>query len=319
MAARILFLDSNHPVMIETLRRNGFTCEEDYASTREEVQQKLSAYQAVIIRSRFKIDRTFLDAGTNLKCIGRAGAGMENIDVAYAESKGIRCVHAPEGNRDAVGEQAVGMLLALMNNVCRADREVRTGKWFREANRGYELQGKTVGVIGYGNMGSAFVQRLRGFDVRVLVYDKYRSGFALRQAQGALVTESTPEEIFREADVLSLHVPLTEDTHHLVDAMFLSRFSKPVWLINTSRGKVVDTAALVHALESGKVRGACLDVLEYESVSFEALDASALPEPFQYLIRSDKVILTPHVAGWTFESHEKIGKILAEKIIDVLK
>lgn len=313
MAARILFLDSNHPVMIETLRRNGFTCDEDYASTREEVQEKLPAYHAVVIRSRFKLDRTFIDAGTNLKCIGRAGAGMENIDVAYAESKGIRCVHAPEGNRDAVGEQAVGMLLALMNNVCRADREVRTGKWLREANRGYELQGKTVGVIGYGNMGSAFVQRLRGFDVRVLVYDKYKSGFS-----NEWTTESTPEEIFREADVLSLHVPLTEETHHMIDAMFLSRFSKPVWLINTSRGKIVDTAALVHALESGKVRGACLDVLEYESVSFEALDASALPEPFQYLIRSDKVILTPHVAGWTFESHEKIGKFLAEKISAVL-
>ncbi len=313
MAARILFLDSNHPVMIETLRRNGFTCDEDYSSTREEVEKKLPAYHAVVIRSRFRLDRTFIDAGKNLKCIGRAGAGMENIDVAYAESKGIRCVHAPEGNRDAVGEQAAGMLLALMNNVCRADREVRTGKWLREANRGYELQGKTVGVIGYGNMGSAFVQRLRGFDVRVLAHDKYKSGFG-----NEWITESTPEEIFREADVLSLHVPLTEETHHLVDAMFLSRFSKPIWLINTSRGKIVDTAALVHALESGKVRGACLDVLEYESVSFEALDASALPEPFQYLIRSDKVILTPHVAGWTFESHEKIGKILAEKIIDVL-
>jgi D-3-phosphoglycerate dehydrogenase / 2-oxoglutarate reductase len=313
MPKRILFLDPNHPVMIGTLRERGFTCEENYGDPKNEIEKTLSEYDGVVIRSRFKIDRSFIDAGTRLKCIARAGAGMENIDTAYAVSKNIQCVHAPEGNRDAVGEQAIGMLLALMNNLCRADREVRQGQWNREANRGYELQGKTVGVIGYGNMGTAFAQRLRGFDVRILVYDKYKSGFG-----NEWIEESSPGEIFREADILSLHVPLTAETNRLVNKDYLDQFQKPVWLINTSRGKVVDTTALVQQLEGGKVRGACLDVLEYESISFENLDASKLPEPFRYLINSEKVILSPHIAGWTFESHEKIGRILAEKITNAL-
>lgn len=310
---RVLSLDSNHHSLLETLREKGYHCDEDEHSTKEEIMAKLADYDVLIIRSRFKLDKTFLDAGTNLKCIARAGAGMENIDVEYAESKGIRCVHAPEGNRDAVGEQAIGMLLALMNNLCRADHEVRSGTWKREENRGYELQGKTVGIIGYGNMGSAFAQRLRGFDVRVLAYDKYKSGFG-----NEFVAESTLEEIFANADVLSLHIPLTEETRYLVDDSFLAQFKKPIWLINTARGKVLDTAALVRAIEKAHVRGACLDVLEYESVSFEKLDAASLPEPFQYLIRSEKVILSPHIAGWTFESHRKIAEALARKIIAVL-
>ncbi|MEO5645561.1 MAG: 2-hydroxyacid dehydrogenase [Bacteroidia bacterium] len=311
MSYRILFLDSNHHLLIDTLHANGFVCEEDYVSTKEEVLAKIPGYDAIVIRSRFKIDAVFIEAATNLKCIGRAGAGMENIDVAFAEARGIKCVHAPEGNRDAVGEQAIGMLLALMNNVCRADREVRSGHWIREGNRGYELQGKTVAVIGYGNMGSAFVQRLKGFDVTVLAYDRYKKNFGT-----ADVKESTLEEIFEHADVISFHVPLTSETSYMVDDTFLSQFKKPVWLINTARGKILDTSALVHFLEHGKVRGACLDVSEYESLSFEKMDFSTLPEAFQYLIKSDKVILTPHIAGWTFESNEKIARILAEKITD---
>ncbi len=311
--SRILFLDSNHHLLIDILRANGFVCDEDYAGTKEAIQSKISDYDAIVIRSRFKIDAPFIDAAKNLKCIGRAGAGMENIDVAYAEAKGIKCVHAPEGNRDAVGEQAIGMLLALMNNVCRADREIRSGHWIREGNRGYELQGKTVGVVGYGNMGSAFVQRLKGFDVNVLVYDKYKKDFGTDE-----VKESTMEEIFEKADVISFHLPLTTETMFMVDEAYLSQFKKPVWLINTARGQLLDTSALVHYIEHGKVRGACLDVSEYESVSFEKMDFSTLPEPFQYLIKSDKVILTPHIAGWTFESNEKIARILAEKITAAL-
>ena len=310
---RILLLDSNHPSLAETLTKHGFACEEDYTSSKAEVEAKLPDYKAVVIRSRFKIDKQFIDAGTNLRCIARAGAGMENIDVAYAEKKGVKCVHAPEGNRDAVGEQAIGMLLALMNNVCRADREVRRGEWIREGNRGYELQGKTVGVIGYGNMGSAFVQRLKGFDVNILVYDKYKKNFG---KEG--IKESSLEEIFEKADVLSLHIPLTDETHHLVNEAFLSRFKKSIWLINTARGKVLDTVALVNALEQGKVRGACLDVSEYESLSFENMEVEKLPYAYQYLVKSDKVILTPHIAGWTFESHQKIADILAEKITEAL-
>jgi D-3-phosphoglycerate dehydrogenase len=313
MSLRILLLDSNHPLLTETLTKNGFACDEDYTSSKAEIEAKLSNYKAVVIRSRFKIDKQFIDAGINLRCIARAGAGMENIDVAYAEKKEIKCVHAPEGNRDAVGEQAIGMLLALMNNICRADAQVRKGEWIREGNRGYELQGKTVGVIGYGNMGTAFVQRLKGFDVKVLVYDKYKKNFGTKE-----IRESTLEEIFENADVLSLHIPLTDETNHLVNAEFLSKFRKPVWLINTARGKVLDTVALVNALESGKVRGVCLDVSEYESVSFENMEVEKLPYAYQYLVKSDKAILTPHIAGWTFESHEKIADILAEKITEAL-
>lgn len=313
MAARILFLDSNHPSLIEMLREKGFQCDEDYSSPKEAIEKIISQYDGLVIRSRFKIDSAFLDLANNLKCIARAGAGMENIDVAYAESKNIRCVHAPEGNRDAVGEQATGMLLALMNNLLRADREVRNGEWRREENRGYELQGKTVGIIGYGNMGSAFAEKLRGFGVTILAYDKYKTGFG-----NEYVKESSPEEIFANADVLSLHLPLTAETHYLVNDDFLSRFSKPIWLINTARGKNLETAALVRHLAKGTVRGACLDVLEYEAVSFEKLDASKLPDAFRYLIASEKVILSPHIAGWTFESHEKIARVLATKMISVL-
>lgn len=313
MQKKILFLDSNHPVMLDMLRANGFVCDEDYISPKADVLKKIHSYHGVIIRSRFKLDSQFLDAATSLQCIGRAGAGMENIDVAYAESKGIRCVHAPEGNRIAVAEHALGMILSLMNNFRRADNEVRGGIWKREENRGTELTGKTVGIIGYGNMGSAFAKVLRGFDVKILAYDKYKSAFG-----DEYVTESSPEEIFRSADVLSLHVPLTEETRGMVNAAYLASFAKPVWLINTSRGPVVNTEALVHAINSGKVIAAGLDVLEYESTSFENLSAEELPEPFQQLRKSDRVILSPHVAGWTFESHRKIGEVLATKVINML-
>lgn len=313
MTPRVLFLDSNHSIMISTLRATGVQCDEDYSSTYEQVLEKIAMYEGVIIRSRFKLDARFLDAATHLKVIGRAGAGMENIDVSYATSKGIACVHAPEGNRDAVAEQAIGMLLALMNNLLRADREVRRGIWKREENRGYELCGKTVGIIGYGNMGSAFAQRLKGFGVEVLAHDKYTSGFG-----DALVKEVSLEEIQQRADVISLHLPLTTETIHYINDDFISKLQKPVYLINTARGKNLDTAAVVAAMKSGKVIGVCLDVLEYESVSFEKLDSKTLPEPFQYLINSDRAILSPHIAGWTFESHEKIGRVIAEKVLRVL-
>jgi D-3-phosphoglycerate dehydrogenase len=311
---RILFLDSNHPVMLEMLRAAGFQCDEAYELPKAEIEKRMPGYAGVVIRSRFKLDAAFIDASPDLKCIARAGAGMENIDVDYAEARGIKCVHAPEGNRDAVGEQALGMLLALMNNLARANREVREGKWIREGNRGYELGGKTVGIIGFGNMGSAFAQRLSGFGVRVLAYDKYKADFG-----NDLVEEASLQQIFDEADVLSLHIPLTTETNYFVNDEFLSSFRKPIWLINTARGKVLDTAALVKHLQSGKVIGACLDVLEYEKVSFEAIDTTTLPAPMQYLIASDNVLLTPHIAGWTFESHEKIGKVLASKMIEALR
>lgn len=305
---KVILLDSNHPSLQQGLEKAGFTCVPDYSSTRDEVLQVIAGYEGIVIRSRFRIDKEFLDKATRLKFIARVGAGMENIDVPYAEGKGVKCLHAPEGNRDAVGEHATGMLLALFNNLCRANSEVREGKWIREGNRGEELAGKTVGIIGYGNMGSAFAQRLKGFDVKVLACDKYKKGFG-----DGFVKEATMDELFEQTDVLSLHLPLTEETLFLVNDAFINQFKKKIYLVNTARGKNVKTDDLVKNLESGKVLGACLDVLEYESVSFEGIDTSV--PAMQYLIRSNKVILSPHIGGWTHQSNEKMARILVEKVI----
>ena len=307
---RILFIDSNHSSLHEKLISAGFTCDLNYQWNREEIIRHIHLYEGIIIRSKIKITKDIIDKALKLKFIARAGAGMENIDVAYAESKGIKCIHAPEGNKDAVAEQAIGMLLALFNNLCRANKEVREGKWIREGNRGIELMGKTVGIIGYGNMGSAFAERLKGFGVNALVYDKYKRNFG-----DAFINECTLDTIFEEADIISMHTPLTEETHYMVNDKFISSFKKNIFIINTSRGKCLNTEDLTKNIASGKVSGACLDVLEYEAVSFENLDTQTVPEPFRYLIQSDKVILSPHIAGWTIESNEKIASVLAEKII----
>jgi D-3-phosphoglycerate dehydrogenase / 2-oxoglutarate reductase len=309
---KILFIDSNHPSLHNMLEKSGHTCDLHYHLTKEEILNVIHVYDVIIIRSRIKITKEVIDKAINLKFIARAGAGMENIDVAYAESKGIKCLHAPEGNRDAVAEHALGMLLSLFNNLCKANKEVREGKWIREGNRGVELYGKTVGIIGYGNMGSAFAERLRGFGVKVLVYDKYKKNFG-----NDFIIETTLEHILDEADVISLHTPLTEETQYLINDTFINRFKKSIYIINTARGKCLNTADLVRNLKSGKVAGACLDVLEYEVTSFENIDITELPEPFQYLVQSDKVILSPHIAGWTMESNEKIARVLAEKIIRI--
>ena len=309
---KILFIDSNHPSLHQTLEKAGHVCHLHYDWTKEEIIQNIHLYDGIIIRSKIKITKDILDKATNLKFIARAGAGMENIDVAYAESKGIKCIHAPEGNRDAVGEHALAMLLALFNNVLRADKEVREGKWLREENRGVELMGKTVGIIGYGNMGSAFAERLKGFGVKLLVYDKYKTNFG-----NECIQESSLERIFDEADIVSLHVPLTAETERMVNDTFINSFRNNIYIINTARGKCLNTDDLVLNLKSGKVLGACLDVLEYEMTSFETLDVTMLPEAFQYLTKSDKVILSPHIAGWTIESHRKIAMVLAEKILQL--
>lgn len=306
---KILFLDSNHPLLHETLQKAGHTCDLNYQWTKDEIINSIHLYDGIVIRSKIKITKEIIDKASKLKFIARAGAGMENIDVEYAESKGIRCLHAPEGNRDAVGEHAIGMLLSLFNNLCRANKEVREGKWIREGNRGIELMGKTVGIIGYGNMGSAFAERLKGFGVKVLVYDKYRNDFG-----NNFIIESTLDRIFEQADVISLHTPLTEETHYMINDSFINNFKKNIYIINTARGKCLNTADLVKNIKSGKVAGACLDVLEYEVISFENLDAANLPEPFQYLIQSEKVMLSPHIGGWTVESNQKIARVLAEKI-----
>ena len=308
----ILFIDSVHPLLQKELEPKGFICHLQYEWSREKIGEELHKFDGIVIRSRVKLDRELIDKGNNLKFIARAGAGMENIDVPYAESKGIKCLPSAERNRDAVAEHALGMLLCLFNNICRADREVREGLWVREGNRGVELQGKTVGIIGYGNMGSAFAQRLKGFECDVIAYDKY-----IKNYSNEFVRETTMEELFEKTDVLSIHLPLTEETNYIVNRTFLEKFKKNIYFINTSRGKQVKTDDLVECMKSGKVKGACIDVMEYESLSFEGLDKNKLPESFHYLATSDRVVLTPHIAGWTLESNEKISATLARKILEL--
>ncbi|WP_370225963.1 2-hydroxyacid dehydrogenase [Mesoflavibacter sp.] len=305
---KILHLDINHPLLLNQLNDLGFINDEDYTSSKEEIKLKIKDYDGFIIRSRFSIDKTFLDAATNLKFIGRVGAGLENIDCDYAESKGITLISAPEGNRNAVGEHSLAMLLSLFNKLNKADNEVRNGKWLREDNRGIELDGKTVGLIGYGNMGKAFAKKLRGFDVNVLCYD------IKDNVEDENATQVSLEKLQEEADVLSLHTPETPLTIGMVSQDFINNFKKPFWLINTARGKSVITSDLVSALKSNKILGAGLDVLEYEKASFESLFSSTLPEAFQYLIEAQNVILSPHVAGWTIESKEKLAQTIVNKI-----
>ena len=310
-AMKILIADSAHPSLKLKLQEKGFQCDEPDLA-REAVKSILQNYDAVVIRSRFKFDREMLDAAAgSVRCIARVGAGMENIDVKYAESLGIKCLSAPEGNRDAVAEHALAILLALMNNLCRADREVRQGLWIREGNRGYELNGKTVGIIGFGNNGAAFARVLAGFNCRILAYDPYIEAIPKQPAK--LVSMQT---LFDECDVVSLHVPLNEETHYLANSDWFNRFVKPIWFVNTARGKCLRTADLIQAIESGKVLGTALDVLEFESVSFENADTA--PTEFQWLSKSDKVVLSPHIAGWTHESNVKMATILAARIIEVL-
>jgi len=305
---KVLHLDTNHPLLIQQLNDLGFENDEDYTSTKDEVETKIGVYEGIIIRSRFTIDRQFLDAAINLNFIGRVGSGLENIDCDYALKKGIELIAAPEGNRNAVGEHTLGMLLSLLNKLNKADDEIRRGKWLREVNRGSELDGKTVGVIGYGNMGKAFAKKLRGFDVAVLCYD-IKPDVGDENCQ-----QVSLEELQSRSDIVSLHTPQTPITLGMVNAKFINEFKKPFWFINTARGKSVVTNDLVSALKSGKILGAGLDVLEYEKASFEQLFTSELPYAFQYLIQAENVLLTPHIAGWTLESNEKLAKTIVNKI-----
>lgn len=307
---RILITDDTHKVLIERLLAYGHDCVVEPDGTYDSILEKIGDFDALVVRSKIVIDRHFIDNARNLRCIGRIGAGMETIDVDYAESCGIRCLNSPEGNRDAVGEHAVGLLLALADKITLADKEVRQGLWRREANRGFEIGERTVGIIGCGNMGTAFAKRLQGFGCEIVAYDKYKpSGYA-----PSFVEEVSLAELQRRADILSLHVPLTDETHYMVDDEFINAFEKPFYLINTSRGAVVKTSALADAMKEGKILGAALDVIEYEDMSKDGLDLETLPSDFRYLLEAPNTVLTPHVAGWTVESRHKLGAVLADKI-----
>lgn len=308
---KILHIDSNHPLLWEQLETAGFTNEADFTSTKEEVENKIENYHGIVIRSRFKIDKTFIDKAKNLQFIARVGAGLESIDCDYAQSKNIKLIAAPEGNCNAVGEHALGMILSLFNKLNTADKEVKAGQWNRESNRGTELEGKTVGIIGYGNMGKSFAKKLRGFDVEVLCYD------ILPNVDDENAKQVSLQELQQKADVLSLHIPWTPETDKMVNTTFINQFAKPFWLINTARGKSVVTADLVAALQSGKISGAGLDVLEYEKLSFETLFEGDKPQAFEYLLQANNVLLSPHIAGWTFESKEKLAQVIVNKIINL--
>ncbi|WP_214228957.1 2-hydroxyacid dehydrogenase [Pedobacter sp. B4-66] len=301
---KILIVDDLHPIFKESATAIGYEVIDQPLITRAETLAIIAEYEGIAVRTKFLIDKELLSAATKLKFVARAGAGLDNIDEAFAKEKNIQLLNAPEGNMDAVGEHATGLLLSLMNNFRKADIEVRNGVWDREGSRGYELKGKTVGIIGYGFMGKSFAKKMAGFDVNVIAYDKYKTGFT-----DAYVKEVSMEEIVKQSDVLSLHVPLTKETRQMVDEEYLLHFRKPIFFINTARGEVVNTKAVLNAIKANKILGAGLDVLEVEK--FPALGTQ---DWYQELVKSDKVILTPHVGGWTFDSYRKISEVLAEKL-----
>jgi len=304
---KILQLDTNHPLITEQLSAKGFILDEDTTSTYDEVLEKIANYEGIILRSRIPVDQNFLEHAKNLKFIARVGAGMENIDVRFAEERGIKLISSPEGNRDSVAEHVVGMLLILMHRLFISSAEVKNGIWKREENRGDELLGKTFGIIGYGNMGKAVARRLSGFGVKVIFHD------ILPNLSDEFATQVSLQTLKNEADILSLHIPITDETYHLIDAQFISGMKKDFYFINTARGKNVKTSDLVEAVRSGKVKGACLDVLEYEKASFENLEIENTDSAF--LLQSEKVIVTPHIAGWTVQSKEKLAQVIVDKIL----
>ena len=304
---KILLLDKNHPLITEQLSEKGFVLEEDFSSSYEQVLEKIHLYEGVIIRSRIPLDAHFLEKAKNLKFIARVGAGMENIDTAKAQELGIKLINSPEGNKDAVAEHVIGTLLVLMNRLFISSNEVKKGIWLREENRGEEILGKTFGIIGYGNMGKAVAKRLSGFGCKTIFYD------IKPNLSDEFASQVSLQELQENADILSLHTPLTEDTLYMIDEEFISKMKKNFYFINTARGKNLKTSALVNALKSGKIKGACLDVLEYEKTSFENLETKN--EDLEYLLNSEKAIITPHIAGWTHESKIKLAQVIVDKIL----
>ncbi|MEM1120905.1 MAG: NAD(P)-dependent oxidoreductase [Bacteroidota bacterium] len=310
MGKKILLTNKGiHPFLAKSLEKIGYECHFDYTSSKTEIEEKIAGYYGVVMKSRFRADKTFFKAAKNLAFLARVGVGFEHIDVKYAKKKGIEIILSPEGSREAVGEHTMGLLLCLLNNLHKGDREIRDGKWIREPNRGVEIKGKKVGIIGFGNMGKSFAKRLGGFGAKVMAYDKYKEDYGKKYAK-----EVSLKTIFKESDIVSLHIPYDEHNHYFVDKAFLKKFKKPIYLINTARGLVLNTKDVVRAMQKGKVLGVGLDVIEYEEQSFEAFKGKELPEPFQYLIQADNAVLSPHIAGWTMESKLKHAETIVQKI-----
>lgn len=307
---QVVFIDTVHEVLQNRLESAGFQCIDAVHSDFDSLIKQLGTADGIVIRSKYRMDVDILGHAPQLKFIARSGAGMENIDIEYCQKRNIELFNAPEGNRNAVGEHALGMLLSLFNRLHLADKEVREGKWDREGNRGFELDGKTIGIIGYGNNGGAFAKKLSGFDVNVLAYDKYKSNYG-----NVYATEASMEQIYQKADVLSFHIPQNEETIFMANELYFKQFQKPIYVINLARGKIIETKALVAGLKNGTIAGACLDVLEYEKSSFESFFEQDLDPAFKYLLENEKVLLTPHVGGWTHESYFKLSDVLADKIL----
>lgn len=309
---KVLFIDKVHPSLAEKLEEAGFTCHDGTDLSRSGLMEAIPGFGGLVLRSRLTIDQPILEKASKLRFIARAGSGMENIDTAHCREKGIACINAPEGNRDAVAEHALGMLLSLFNKLCKGDREVRNMHWDRVGNQGESLDGKNVGIIGFGHTGSAFARKLAGFDCRILAYDRYRRHFSA----GPNVRESTLEELLEESDVISLHVPLTEETRAIVNEALIEKAAKPFWLINTARGACVRTEALMEGIRNGRIRGACLDVLEFERSDFSGMDEDRIPGTVRELLADHRVLYSPHVAGSSTDSPKRIARVLARKILE---
>lgn len=315
MHRKVLFIDKAHPHLQTQLEAMGFQCDHQITASKAHLATILAEYEGIVIRSRIDLDSVFLSQTKHLKFIARTGVGLEHIDLDYAEHKGIAVFNSPEGSRDAVGEHSLGLLLCLMNNLSKADREVRAGQWIREPNRGVEIKGKTVGIIGYGNMGNAFAKRLQGFDAhRIIAYDKFKLDYGNAFAEAVSL-----EALQEESDIISIHIPYLPENHHFINGAFLDQFRKPIWLVNTARGLVLHTADLVERLKNGQIQGAALDVLEYEESSFAHLELDELPEPFQYLRQAPNVVLNPHIGGWSHEAKLGHAQVLVEKIRGILE
>jgi len=308
---KVVFLDSVHSILAERLTANGVNCIQANELPLSELPFILKDADGIVIRSQFRMDEEILKFAPQLKFIARSGAGMENIDEEYCAIREIVLFNAPEGNRNAVGEHTLGLLLSLLNKIHSGNQQVNSGHWNREQNRGVELDGKTIGIIGFGNNGSAFAKKLKGFDVSILAFDKYKSGFGTMEVQEI----DNLERIFDECDVVSFHIPQTEETVYFANDEFFRAFKKPIFLLNVSRGSIVETKSLVRALQSGRVLGAGLDVLEYEKTSFESFFEKEIPSDFKFLVEAENVLITPHVAGWTNESYFQLSNVLADKII----
>jgi D-3-phosphoglycerate dehydrogenase / 2-oxoglutarate reductase len=306
---KVLHLDNNHPNLEKGLERLGYENVSGVDWPLTQILDQILNFEGVVIRSRVPLTHVFFEAAKKLRWVARVGAGMENIDLKAAHKFGITCINAPEGNRGALAEHALGMLLGLSNNLIRADREIRNGMWRRESNRGFEIRGMTIGIIGFGHMGSAFSELAASVGLNVLAFDKYKTGFS---TEG--VKEVPLETIFGSCDIVSLHLPQTQETLDYANRFFFERFKKPIILINTARGAHVNTHDLVDALVSGAVRGACLDVLEYEKADFEGFFDQKLPETLERLLKDDRVIFSPHIAGWSTESSQKMADIIVSKV-----